>query len=187
MKSTPPPVQGYHLLGHYAGFISRLLAMVVDTLIISLTFVAFTWFISVTATMLQVRTFLGFSINAIPGSAAFIDALFGPASAGLWTALYISVYHVFFLVLIGQTPGKALMGVRVVPRRGGRLSLGRAMLRLVCYILSGLPLGLGFLWVLVDDRRQGWHDKLAGTYVIYTWEARPDETFLADEILDLHG
>jgi uncharacterized RDD family membrane protein YckC len=37
---------------------------------------------------------------------------------------------------------------------------------------------LGFLWILIDNRRQGWHDKMAGTCVIYNWPARPDENFL---------
>jgi uncharacterized RDD family membrane protein YckC len=40
-----------------------------------------------------------------------------------------------------------------------------------------IPLFLGFFWILIDDRRQGWHDKIAGTCVVYTWHARPDETF----------
>jgi uncharacterized RDD family membrane protein YckC len=41
---------------------------------------------------------------------------------------------------------------------------------------------LGFLWIFVDRRRQGWHDKIANTYVIYTWAAKPDERFLAKRI-----
>jgi uncharacterized RDD family membrane protein YckC len=56
---------------------------------------------------------------------------------------------------------------------------------LIGYLLGFVSLGFGFLWILVSDRRQGWHDLLAGTYVIYTWAARPDERFLAEEIADL--
>jgi uncharacterized RDD family membrane protein YckC len=174
-------------LGYYAGFITRLLAMAVDILAISVSLISITWFFSVTASMLQLRTILGFSINRIPGSANFIDAIFGPPFAGLFTLVYIVGYHLFFLALIGQTPGKALMGLRVVTQEGRRLSPYRALLRIVAYLVSGIPFFLGFLWILVDDRRQGWHDKIAGTHVIYTWAARPDENFLAGEIRKLHA
>jgi uncharacterized RDD family membrane protein YckC len=44
---------------------------------------------------------------------------------------------------------------------------------------------LGFFWILIDDRRQGWHDKIAGTLVIYTWEAHHEERFLSDRINEL--
>jgi uncharacterized RDD family membrane protein YckC len=174
-------------MGYYAGFVTRLLAMVIDITAISVSLLSITWFFTVTASMLQLRTILGFSINRIPGSANFIDAIFSTTIAGLFTLVYIGGYHLFFLVLIGQTPGKALMGLRVVTLQGRRLSPWRALLRIAAYLVSGLPLFLGFFWILVDDRRQGWHDKLAGTCVIYTWAARPDENFLAGEIRRLHA
>ena len=179
-KAPPPPPPT--LLGCYAGFISRLLSEIVDVLAISLSFFSLTWFVSVTTTILQLRTFLGFSINRIPGSARFIDALFGPISATIFLLAFIAAYHIFFWVLTGQTPGKALLGLRVVTLEGRRLSPLRGLLRILSFIVSGAPLYLGFLWILVDDRRQGWHDKLAGTYVVYAWAAIPDERFLAEEI-----
>jgi uncharacterized RDD family membrane protein YckC len=180
------PMASQDLLGSYAGFISRCLAMVIDSLIISFSFIALTWFVSVTTTMLQLRTFLGFSFNAIPGFTGFLDFLFGPVSAGLLTGVYILSYHVFFWTLTGQTPGKALLGVRVVTTDGKRISPWRGILRFCGYFLAAIPLGIGLLWMLVDDQRQGWQDKVAGTYVIYTWAAQPDEQFLADEIRELH-
>jgi uncharacterized RDD family membrane protein YckC len=83
----------------------------------------------------------------------------------------------FFWTLTGQTPGMTLMGLRVVTTDGHYVSLGRSVRRLIGYFVSALVLWLGFLWILVDDRRQGWHDKIAGTCVVYNWSARPDETF----------
>lgn len=171
-----------HFKGHYAGFISRLIAFILDTVIVSFTIAATTWFLSVTATILQIRTFVGFSLGAIAGSEELIDVLFGPYVATVFILGVIIIYHVFFTVFAGQTPGKALLGLRVVTVEGKRLSYLRALLRLVCYVLSGLAFYLGFLWIIVDDRRQGWQDKLAGTFVVYTWAARPDERFLADEL-----
>ena len=185
-QAAASPASSHDLLGFYAGFISRCLAMAIDTLVISFSFIAITWFVSVTTTMLQLRTFLGFSVNAIPGFTAFIEFLFGPISAGLLTGLYILSYHVFFWALTGQTPGKALMGVRVVTTDGHRISPWRGILRFCGYFLAVIPIGIGLLWIMVDDQRQGWHDKLANTFVIYTWAARPDEQFLVDELHQLH-
>jgi len=70
-------------------------------------------------------------------------------------------------VRLGGTPGKLLMGCEVVDAgSGARPGVSQALLRYIGYILSALPLGLGFLWILWDRRKQGFHDKLAGTLVI---------------------
>jgi uncharacterized RDD family membrane protein YckC len=49
---------------------------------------------------------------------------------------------------------------------GNTLSKGQAIGRYLAYYLALIPFGLGFLWVAFDKRKQGWHDKLAGTVVI---------------------
>ena len=65
------------------------------------------------------------------------------------------------------TPGKMLLRLRVVDARTGEpLPLGQCILRYVGYFVSALPLCLGFLWVAFDARKQGWHDKIAGSVVI---------------------
>ena len=87
-------------------------------------------------------------------------------------------YAFIFWILTGQTPGMMLLGLRVVSTDGGRLTFWRAVRRLIGFIISFMLAFLGFAWVLVDDKRQGWHDKLADTYVVYSWDAHPDETFL---------
>jgi uncharacterized RDD family membrane protein YckC len=66
----------------------------------------------------------------------------------------------------GQTLGKMALGIKVIGADGAPVSWGKAILRYVGYIVSGLVLGLGFIWVAFDARRQGWHDKIAGTYVV---------------------
>src|SRR5512147_2288497 len=109
-----PDARRNDLMGCYAGFMSRLLALLIDTLIVSFSFVAITWFVSVTTTMLQLRSFLGYSINSIPGSSNFINQLFGPVVGVILTLTYVAFYYVFFWSLTGQTPGKMLLGVRVV-------------------------------------------------------------------------
>jgi uncharacterized RDD family membrane protein YckC len=90
----------------------------------------------------------------------------------------VAFYNVAFWRLRGQTPGKWLLGIRVTPTGGGKLRLGRAVLRLVGYLFSALPFYLGFLWILGPQRR-GLHDRLAGTEVIYARApiaARPDSS-----------
>ena len=66
----------------------------------------------------------------------------------------------------GQTFGKLLLGIQVVSKDGERLTFGKAFLRYLGYLLSGIPASLGFIWVEFDKERRGWHDMLAGTYVI---------------------
>jgi uncharacterized RDD family membrane protein YckC len=74
---------------------------------------------------------------------------------------------VAFWVKRQATPGKMLMGLRIVDASsGGPVPLGRYVVRYLGYILSGLILMLGYLWIIWDPKRQGWHDKLAGTVVV---------------------
>ncbi len=72
------------------------------------------------------------------------------------------------------TPGKMATKLTIVDAKtGGPLSLGQAIIRYVGYIISSLPLGLGYLWIAIDKRKQGWHDKLAGTVVIRNMTDEP--------------
>jgi len=99
------------------------------------------------------------------------DAFLG--AAGLFTigALVITLlallYFPFFWARGGQTPGMRVAGIRVVnDRDGSRIGWGAALLRLIGYWVSGAVLYLGFVWILIDARRRGWHDLIAGTCVI---------------------
>ena len=67
----------------------------------------------------------------------------------------------------GATPGKIAIAARIVDAQTGKPpSTARLVVRLLAYVVSALPLCLGFLWVAFDRRKQGWHDKIAGTVVI---------------------
>lgn len=60
-----------------------------------------------------------------------------------------------------------VVGIKVVDAvTGNTVSVGQAVGRNLAYIASLLPFGLGFVWVALDDKKQGWHDKLAGTVVV---------------------
>jgi uncharacterized RDD family membrane protein YckC len=82
-------------------------------------------------------------------------------------SIVISIgYFVYFWTSSGQTIGHSIMKIKVVTVDGGKLDMGKAILRYVGYLISGAIIGLGFLWVLFDANKQGWHDKIAGTYVV---------------------
>ena len=82
------------------------------------------------------------------------------------------LYPALFWMINGQTFGKRIMGLRVVRMNGEEMTFGRGLLRVLGYLLSALPLFLGFIWVIFSNKRRGWHDMLAGTCVIYSWDAR---------------
>ncbi len=81
--------------------------------------------------------------------------------------LISAVYNVALMVWFnGQTLGKMMLRLRVVKKRGGRISVLDALLRNVFgYMVSQIFL-LGYLWALFDADKQTWHDKMAGTVVV---------------------
>jgi uncharacterized RDD family membrane protein YckC len=98
------------------------------------------------------------------------------------SGILVSVlYFVGFWVKSGQTIGKNVLGLQVIRTNGQPLSWGKGLLRYVGYLVSGLVFSLGFIWIAFDRNRQGWHDKIAGTYVIND----EDEGFSAAEPLEI--
>lgn len=109
-------------------------------------------------------------LSQSPGS--FYEHLIMISLSGILVAsfplVFIPVYFLVFHVLGGETPGKLVMGIRVVNRENKAIRPGASFLRVVGYLLSGFPLGTGFIWILFDQDKRAWHDKLAGTRVVYT-------------------
>jgi len=64
------------------------------------------------------------------------------------------------------TLGKKILGLKVVDLNGNRISFGQATGRFFASILSGLILGIGYLMVAFNPKKQGLHDQIAGTFVI---------------------
>ncbi|PHV10609.1 RDD family protein [Chitinimonas sp. BJB300] len=74
---------------------------------------------------------------------------------------------IVFWITKQATPGKMVISASVVDAEtGGPASNRQLIIRYVGYYVSAIPLGLGLFWVAFDPRKQGWHDKLAGTVVI---------------------
>ena len=96
-------------------------------------------------------------------SAGFFTARETGAGVGLIIGL---AYTWFFLTRNnGQTPGKLLMKIRVIKVDGSPISDSDAVLRYIGTLINYVGF-IGWLWALIDDHRQGWHDKLARTYVV---------------------
>lgn len=142
----------------YAGFWRRVAAAIIDT-----------------ALALLVMLPLLFTLF---GSSYFENdqlGLSGPLDILINYALPLSL-TVFFWTVYKATPGKIMMGCHVVNAKNGqKLGIGRSIVRYIGYIVSTIPLCLGLFWVGIDKRKQGWHDKIAGTVVIRTNSALPQD------------
>lgn len=94
---------------------------------------------------------------------------------GFGVGLLISVAYTWYFLTQhnGQTPGKMLLGIRVIKADGSRLMDKDAVIRYFGYYLNSLPFlfGLGWLWAIFDKNAQGFHDKLANTYVVKVFNA----------------
>ncbi len=137
----------------YAGFWRRVAAAIIDTLIL---------LPLLSAILYLIYGYAYFN----PGNPA------SPLAAhGLWEPLIRVVapivITVFLWVKFRGTPGKLLLDCRVVHARTGQaLSFWRALLRYLAYYVSALTFMLGFLWIVWDKRKQGFHDKIAGSVVV---------------------
>jgi uncharacterized RDD family membrane protein YckC len=112
----------------------------------------------------------------VAGTGALILSVINPSddsrtvlavvAAGVY-GLWLIGYFVLFWSATGQTPGNRLLEIRVCRARDGAPpSAGQAVVRFVGLILATIPMFLGFLPILLDDRRRGMHDLLAGTVVL---------------------
>ena len=90
---------------------------------------------------------------------------------GFWDLLFNYVLPatvvILFWIAKSATPGKMLFKLIIIDEKtGGKPSVGQLIGRYLGYYVSMLPLMLGIIWVGIDQRKQGWHDKLAGTLVV---------------------
>jgi uncharacterized RDD family membrane protein YckC len=102
-------------------------------------------------------------ILSVIGSVGFLAV----REPGIGVSFLVGVaYYWFFLTRNnGQTPGKALMKIRVIKVDGTPITDGDAVLRYIGYILNNFFF-VGWLWAFFDDNKQGWHDKIAKTFVV---------------------
>lgn len=153
--APPPPVEGRQ--GNYAGAVTRLVAFVID--------IGASWGIFTVG-----AAAVTFSIDLVTGHhIAISDLQFGSIVVlVVWEFVYFS----YQWTLNGRTIGMALVGIRVVKTDGSRVGARQAVIRTATLPLSFLFFGLGFLGILINRNRHAWHDRLAGTGVVYSWDAK---------------
>ena len=140
----------------------------------------------------SVSRFLAFAIDLAVSTGVFALALAGISYAVSWNRQDIAVTVIFVAweffyfgyswAASGRTLGMAVLGVRVVRADGQAIDPWRGVLRALVFPLSFLLFGLGFLGILVQRERRALHDLIAGTAVVYGWDARAARLrFLARE------
>jgi uncharacterized RDD family membrane protein YckC len=141
----------------YAGIATRAIALAIDVVIAN------------------VIVLCGGAILALVGSLVGdvrLDTLKALLAATAWLAV-VGSYFVLFWSTAGQTPGMRLMALRVMTPAGVHPGLARSVVRVAALGLAIVPLFAGFLPVLVDGRRRGLHDMIAGTVVLYAGQEPP--------------
>ncbi|NJD58657.1 MAG: hypothetical protein C3F13_14895 [Anaerolineales bacterium] len=146
---------------HPAGFFSRFEAFAIDLIILAVIQLVAAAFIQTIIRFFRLA-------NILTSLQSLLDNPYVELGSGTaLMALFVIAYFTFFWTLVGFTPGKALLGLKVVQKDGKKLSFFRSLVRFFSYWISAIPLFLGFFWVLWDPKRQGWHDKIAGTQVLF--------------------
>lgn len=111
---------------------------------------------------------LGIPMTIIMFLLGMIGATIGvPSIQYLGVLVYVVVY-VYMEGVLGGTPGKSLVGISIRNEKGEFIGIPMAILRYIGRILSVLILGIGYLMIAFDNRKQGLHDKIAGSFVVKT-------------------
>ena len=148
------------ITGHYAGPVSRAAGGVLDLGIVLSFFAA-----GVAGIDLLASYIIGGSLVADRTGPASIVAI------ALWGFLYMYAS----LAIAGRTPGKAIVGLRVVMADGSPLTNRHALWRTLAFPLSALIFGIGFLIMLIQREHRALHDLIGGTAVVYDWGGRAAE------------
>lgn len=151
----------------YVGFWARFVAFLIDSVLALILISPLTALLPET-TSLQLTDMMSIAggdlqplmnlqqIDVVPGPAEFLISYVLPIVAA-----------VLFCLARQATPGKMAIGARIVDARtGGKPGLGQLIVRYVGYYVSIVVFFLGFAWIALDVRKQGWHDKMAGTVVV---------------------
>jgi len=139
----------------YAGFWVRTGAAVIDSILVLLV--------------------LAPILTAIYGTDYWLG---GSADSGFWDIVlnYVlpALAVIVFWVAKSATPGKMAFRLSIVDAKTGEKPTPvQFVIRYICYYVAAIPLFIGIIWVGFDRRKQGWHDKIAGTVVIQNTSNEP--------------
>jgi len=156
--ASAPPTAGRQ--GNYAGAVTRLVAFAAD---VGASWGIFT--VTAAAVTFAIGLVTGHTVNLNNGTIVPLITLF-------CLIVWEFVYFAYQWSLSGKTVGMALLGIRVVSTDGEPIAGRQAVYRTLALPLSFLAFGLGFLGILLNRDRHAWHDRMAKTVVVYSWDAR---------------
>ncbi len=126
----------------YAGRLHRFAAFIIDAIVISVVIVV---------------------LDAV----GIIDIGEPSATDQVLEAVISFGYYILLTAAFGATLGKMALGMRVVDESGQKAGFLKVLVReTIGKIVSAIVVFLGFIWILFDGNRQGWHDKIGGTFVV---------------------
>ncbi len=143
--------------GFYAGAVTRLAAFMLDQAIVTGLFAA------------------GFAVASWVVEELFSVQISSDRHAGWGSLAYLVwwfAYYAYPWAISGKTPGMALLGIRIVAQDGSPVRSRNACRRVLGQVLCFMTLGIGFLPIVFAKRRRSLADKVAGTAVVYSWDAR---------------
>jgi len=151
------PERDVGLQGHYAGIVTRITAFAIDAAVSVALYLLFLFIVRIGYEYITDHT-ITWSDHRIITIVGFV----------LWAIIYFA--HPWSTS--GRTLGMAIVGLQVVRADGSSVSFGRAVVRILTLPISLVLLGIGILVMLVQPERRALHDLIAGTAVVYSWDAR---------------
>ena len=154
----------------YVGFWPRVGAVIIDTIVVLLLTAPLISWIYGADEQLDLNELLAMDPESQPtylrGLLTAMITPKGPLDVLIsWVLPAIAI--VVLWLTRSATPGKMAIGARIVDATtGNAISIRQGIVRYLGYYVSSFPLCLGLVWVAFDPRKQGWHDKLAGTVVV---------------------
>ena len=157
MVARPPVTLIEGRQGHYAGAVSRLAAFAID---VGASWGLYTLGIAAITFAIELATGRNLVINHYQLPSLLL--------LGVWEFIYFA----YQWAAAGKTIGMAILGIQVVRTDGSPIGHRQAVLRTLTFSLSIITFGIGFIGILVNRERRALHDGLAGTAVVYSWDAR---------------
>jgi len=152
-QQRPTYAVGNWLSHEHAGFLPRFVAYIIDAIILGIV----GWIISIpfgTSYSYGYQMDFNYGYNLNP-TGTILTALIGLA------------YMVYFEGGRGATPGKMVMKLKVIGTDGRMpIGYGTAVIRWIGKLISTIVIFLGHIWIIFDKEKQGWHDKIANTFVV---------------------
>jgi uncharacterized RDD family membrane protein YckC len=146
------------LQGNYSGAVSRLAAFALDLVIASLLFT-----LALAAVNFSISIVIGHSVHWSRSSSVVVAAI---------SVVWLFAYFAYSWATTGKTPGMVILGIRVVRADGSHAEVWRAVVRALVLPISVALFFVSLPLILVQREHRAPHDLIAGTAVVYAWDAR---------------